>query len=98
MSFTQALSTLRRVLVARWMPSLMASSKPCSEVALNSITRATDINPPLFSLSLRNLYPTVRALNARAAAPSGAPDFDPCFDLRGVSDTLLGTDYNEQIH
>jgi hypothetical protein len=52
----------------------------------------------LFSLSLRNLYPTVRALNARAAAPSGAPDFDPCFDLRGVSDTLLGTDYNEQIH
>ena len=39
MSLIQALSTLRRVLVARSTPRSMASSKPSSDVALNSITR-----------------------------------------------------------
>jgi hypothetical protein len=41
MSLIHALSTLRRVLVARSTPWLTASSKLSSDVALNSITRAT---------------------------------------------------------
>ena len=41
MSLIYALSPLRKVLVARSMPWLIASSKLSSEVALNSITRAT---------------------------------------------------------
>src|SRR5919202_7077439 len=66
MSFTQALSTFRRVLVARWMPSLIASSKPCSEEALNSITRATGIEIllPLMSFP-RRLYPEAGGVNSR---------------------------------
>ena len=56
MSLIHALSTLRRVLVARLMPWLMASSKLCSEVALNSVTRAIVPDLPFFraaSLLLR---------------------------------------------
>src|SRR3712207_2079786 len=41
MSFTQQPSTFRRVLVARFTPSLMAASKPSGFVALISTTRAT---------------------------------------------------------
>src|SRR5687767_8319601 len=40
-SLTHAPSTPLSVLVARATASLMASSKPVSEVALNSVTRAT---------------------------------------------------------
>src|SRR5215207_3149 len=41
MSLTQALSTLRRVLLALSMPSRMAASKPSEEAALISVTLAT---------------------------------------------------------
>src|SRR5215218_1687529 len=43
MSLTQALCTPRSVLVARAMPSFMAASKLSGEMALISVTRATDI-------------------------------------------------------
>src|SRR4051812_5841304 len=56
-SLTQALSTLRRVLVARSTAKLTASSKLCSEVALNSVTRATVILPSFVLLSLKDLLP-----------------------------------------
>src|SRR5215210_4729923 len=58
-SLTQALSTFRRVLVARLTAMLAASSKLCSEVALNSVTRATVICTPSslgFSLKLPSLH------------------------------------------
>src|SRR5215210_6551431 len=42
-SLTQALSTLRKVWVARLTAMLTASSKLSSDVALISVTRATDI-------------------------------------------------------
>jgi hypothetical protein len=41
-------SCLRRVLVARLIPWFIASSKLCSEVALNSVTRAIGIDDPPF--------------------------------------------------
>ena len=41
MSLTHAACTLRRVLLARSMPSLMAASNPSGEVALISVTVAT---------------------------------------------------------
>jgi hypothetical protein len=49
-SLTYALSTLRRVLVARFTARLTASSKLWSDVALISVTRATVIKPSLFLL------------------------------------------------
>src|SRR5215210_8903153 len=55
-SLTQALSTFRRVLVARSTPMLTASSKLWSDVALNSVTLATVIDAPFF-LFPRIFYP-----------------------------------------
>src|SRR5918992_3284457 len=52
-SLTQAPSTFLRVLVARAMPCWTASSKPCSEIALISVTVATLISSlelPLFRM------------------------------------------------
>src|SRR5918995_3851308 len=46
MPLTHALSTLRRVLVARFTAMLIASSKLWSEMALISVTRATLIYAP----------------------------------------------------
>src|SRR5215208_1878931 len=51
-SLTQALSTLRKVWVARWTAMLTASSKLSSDVALISVTRATDIEEAPFFLPL----------------------------------------------
>ena len=45
-------STFRSVEVARLTPCLMASSKPVSETALSSVTRAADICSPLPWLAL----------------------------------------------
>ena len=57
MSLTQALSTLRRVLVARLMAILTASSKLWSEIALISVTRATVIRYSFLRLSLKDFLP-----------------------------------------
>src|SRR3712207_5187666 len=65
MSLIQAPSTPRSVLVARAMPCWMASSKLVSEIALISVTRATDIKPPFVSRSLHLLYPQTREINTR---------------------------------
>src|SRR5918998_6378786 len=56
-SLTQALSTLRRVLVARLMAILTASSKLWSEIALISVTRATVKRYSFQWLSLKDLLP-----------------------------------------
>src|SRR5215218_5235852 len=45
-SWIQAAVTPRRVLVARSMPCLIASSKLCGEVEEISVTRATDMALP----------------------------------------------------
>src|SRR5215213_10449599 len=58
MSLTQALSTLRRVCVARLMAWLIASSKLWSDVALSSVTLATDIEEAPFSRFPRRECPT----------------------------------------
>src|SRR5919199_2938126 len=74
LSFTQALSTLRRVLVARWTPWFIASSKLCSEVALNSVTRAIGIDDPPFLdfLLLRKDLPSLLwSVNTRPGGSSG---------------------------
>ena len=42
--------------MARLMAWLIASSKPCYEVALNSVTRAIGINAPLFRFPRRFRY------------------------------------------
>src|SRR5215208_1245603 len=53
-SLTQALSTLRKVWVARLTAMLIASSKLWSEVALSSVTLATDIEEaPFFRFPCR---------------------------------------------
>src|SRR5215203_3824241 len=62
-SLTQALSTFRKVWVARWTAMLTASSKLWSDVALSSVTRATDIEEAPFFLPLspkRVSYPLAR--------------------------------------
>src|SRR5215217_1597927 len=62
-SLTQALSTLRKVWVARLTAMLIASSKLCSEMALISVTRATVIEESPFFLPLslsRVSYPLSR--------------------------------------
>src|SRR3989337_1610138 len=66
MSLTQALSTLRKVWVARLTAMLIASSKLSSEMALNSVTRATDINTPFFVFPyLKCFYPCIGSVNAK---------------------------------
>src|SRR3712207_1944736 len=52
-SLTQALSTLRKVWVARLTAMLIASSKLWSEMALISVTRATVITTPFFRFPCR---------------------------------------------
>src|SRR5215204_2419568 len=62
-SLTQALSTFRKVWVARWTAMLTASSKLSSDVALISVTRATVIeeSPFFVPLSLSRVsYPLSR--------------------------------------
>src|SRR5215217_87246 len=62
-SLTQALSTFRRVWVARLTAMLIASSKLCSEMALISVTRATVIEESSFFVPLslsRVSYPLSR--------------------------------------
>src|SRR4028119_2079041 len=56
-SLTQALSTLRRVLVARLTAILTASSKLWSEIALISVTRATVKRYSFVRLSLKDFLP-----------------------------------------
>src|SRR5919107_2919390 len=56
-SLTQALSTLRRVLVARLTAMLTASAKLWSETALISFTRATVIRYSFLRLSLKDFLP-----------------------------------------
>src|SRR4028118_272652 len=56
-SLTQALSTLRRVLVARLTAILTASSKLWSEIALISVTRATVKSYSFVRLSLKDFLP-----------------------------------------
>src|ERR671916_1279848 len=73
MSLTQAPSTLRSVDVARFMPSLMASSKLFGFVALISVTRATLMGPPSLPrqiLPYRHSNIPDNADNKRAAARS----------------------------
>src|SRR4028118_1602314 len=56
-SLTHALSTLRRVLVARLTAILTASSKLWSEIALISVTRATVKRYSFLRLSLKDFLP-----------------------------------------
>src|SRR5215204_6125513 len=98
MSLIQALSTFRRVLVARWMPRLIASSKLCSEVALNSVTRAIVAAFPFFGLlrswcayRARWVGQLLAILQALSLAPSGIAGTN--FGTRKVQeffDTALG--------
>src|SRR5262245_30556710 len=46
-SWIQAPETLRSVSLARVMPDRRASSKPVFEAAVISVTRATDMTPPV---------------------------------------------------
>src|SRR5215217_5173459 len=76
MSFTQAPSTPLSVLVARDTASLMASSKPVSDVALNSVTLATLMviflpNPWLAAHPVCD--PTEPLLNTKGPDPEGCP-------------------------
>ena len=66
MSLIQALSTLRRVLVARRTPYLIASSKLWSDVALSSVTLATGTNTPFFRFP-KKFLPPVRARQTRVS-------------------------------
>jgi hypothetical protein len=46
---------------------LIASSKLSSDVALNSVTRATGINTPFFVFPyLKSFYPCIGSVNAKA--------------------------------
>src|SRR5215204_7529478 len=86
MSLTQQPSTLRRVLVARLMPSLMASSKPRSETALISVTDATVMSflPPFFPSVVGEPY--VR--RGRVAKATGGMPFTP-FPAGGLPHPFL---------
>src|SRR5215208_8219611 len=74
-SLTQQPSTPLSVLVARATASLIASSKLVSEVALNSVTRATLIASASLHSSLHGLVahlicsPRARTLNVKAGTP-----------------------------
>src|SRR5215211_1929087 len=78
-SLTHAPSTPLSVLVARATAWLMASSKPVSDVALNSVTRATLIVSASFQSSFCGLVahlicgPTERKPNIMAEAPRRMP-------------------------
>ncbi len=63
MSFTQALLTPRRVLVARLTALLIASSKLCSEVEFSYVTRATH-GASFLRLSLKTFYPPIGTANS----------------------------------
>src|SRR4028118_36048 len=62
MSLIHALSTPLKVLVARLTPTLIASSKLWSEVALSSVTRPTGMML-LSSLSRYSSYPSTQLTN-----------------------------------
>src|SRR5215210_559509 len=74
-SLIQAPSTPRSVDVARVTACWMASSKLVSEVALSSVTLATDIDPPLSSpvyhFPVSYSYPRPRKINASQVQRSG---------------------------
>src|SRR5215207_7016090 len=64
MSFTQAPSTPRRVLVARFTPSLIAASKLSGFVVLISVTRATVTCTPSLAFPYKNSTRRNARLNA----------------------------------
>src|SRR5687767_7810760 len=74
-SLTQAPSTPRSVDVARVTACWMASSKLVSEVALSSVTLATDIYPPsswpVCDCSQDHYYPRQQKINASNGVVSG---------------------------
>src|SRR5215217_8010470 len=81
MSFTQQPSTPLSVLVARATAWLMASSKPCSETALSSVTLAMLIRLCLLKPSLLIRWPAQR-FNVYCARSLAAPFLSLAVPLR----------------